>query len=107
MMVMALALQVDPVFVGAHHLTRVFLVSLTMPLVVRWTAPPGVTPLPPPRPKPRRSSPRERARGGARGRYALRRVSRTITRTRISIAGGRRQSPRGATVTIGVGVARP
>jgi membrane AbrB-like protein len=53
MMVMALALQVDPVFVGAHHLTRVFLVSLAMPLVVRWAAPPGVTPLPPPRPKPR------------------------------------------------------
>jgi hypothetical protein len=31
----------------------VFLVSLTMPLVVRWTAPPGVTPLPPPKKKPR------------------------------------------------------
>jgi hypothetical protein len=46
-----------------------------------------------------------RALGGARGRYSLRRVSRTITRTRISIAGGRRQSPPGATVTISVDVA--
>jgi hypothetical protein len=45
-----------------------------------------------------------RALGGARGRYALRRVSRTITRTRISIARGRRQSPPGATVTIAVDV---
>ena len=53
MMVMALALQLDPVFVGAHHLARVFLVSLMMPLIVRWAAPPGVKPIAPPRPKPR------------------------------------------------------
>jgi hypothetical protein len=46
-----------------------------------------------------------RARGGARGRYTLRRVSRTITRTTIGIAGGRRQSPPGAAVTIAVTVA--
>jgi hypothetical protein len=44
-----------------------------------------------------------RARGGARGRYTLRRVSRTITRTRIGIAGGR-QAPPGAAVTIAVTV---
>jgi hypothetical protein len=43
-----------------------------------------------------------RARPGAHGRYALRRVSRTITSTRISIAGGRRQSPPGAAVTVAV-----
>ena len=41
---------------------------------------------------------------GARGRYALRRVSRTITRTGISIAGGRRESPPGVAVTIAVTV---
>lgn len=45
-----------------------------------------------------------RARGGARGRYTLRRVSRTITQTTIGIAGGRRESPPGATVTIAVAV---
>src|SRR5919202_1746914 len=41
---------------------------------------------------------------GARGRNTPRRVSRTHTRTRISIAGGRRQSPPGATVQITVDV---
>jgi hypothetical protein len=38
MMLLALALNLDPVYVGAHHLTRIFFVSLTMPLVARWTA---------------------------------------------------------------------
>ena len=32
MMLLALALNLDPVYVGAHHLTRIFFVSLTMPL---------------------------------------------------------------------------
>ena len=45
-----------------------------------------------------------RAVSGARGAYTLRRVSRTITRTGISIAGGRGQSPPGATVAIAVRV---
>ena len=45
-----------------------------------------------------------RARGGARGQYTLRRVSRTITGTTIGIAGGRRQTPPGAAVTIAVAV---
>jgi uncharacterized protein len=35
MMLLALALNLDPVYVGAHHLTRIFFVSLTMPLVAR------------------------------------------------------------------------
>ena len=35
MMLLALALHLDPVYVGAHHLTRIFFVSLTMPLVAR------------------------------------------------------------------------
>jgi uncharacterized membrane protein AbrB (regulator of aidB expression) len=39
MMLLALALNLDPVYVGAHHLTRIFLVSLTMPLVARYTSP--------------------------------------------------------------------
>jgi len=35
MLLLALALNLDPVYVGAHHLTRIFFVLLTMPLVVR------------------------------------------------------------------------
>lgn len=38
MMLLALALNLDPVYVGAHHLTRIFYVSLSMPLVARRTA---------------------------------------------------------------------
>ena len=33
MMLLALALNLDPVYVGAHHLARIFFVSLAMPLV--------------------------------------------------------------------------
>jgi len=40
MMLLALALHLDPVYVGAHHLTRIFFVSLTMPLVARYAARP-------------------------------------------------------------------
>jgi membrane AbrB-like protein len=39
MMILALALHLDPVFVGAHHLARVFTVTLALPLIVRWTVP--------------------------------------------------------------------
>jgi hypothetical protein len=38
MMLLALALSLDPVYVGAHHLTRIFFVSLTMPLLARFSA---------------------------------------------------------------------
>ncbi len=38
MMLLALALHLDPVYVGAHHVTRIFLVSLTMPFVARRVA---------------------------------------------------------------------
>jgi membrane AbrB-like protein len=38
MMLLALALHLDPVYVGAHHLTRIFFVSLTMPMVARRKA---------------------------------------------------------------------
>ena len=38
MMLLALALHLDPVYVGAHHLARIFFVSLTMPLVARRKA---------------------------------------------------------------------
>ncbi|NVO15610.1 MAG: AbrB family transcriptional regulator [Rhodoplanes sp.] len=36
MMVLALALHIDPVFVGAHHIARVFAVSFSLPLVIRY-----------------------------------------------------------------------
>jgi len=35
MMLLALALNLDPVYVGAHHLTRILLVSVAMPLFAR------------------------------------------------------------------------
>ena len=38
MMLLALALGLDPVYVGAHHLMRIFFVSLTMPLIARRSA---------------------------------------------------------------------
>jgi membrane AbrB-like protein len=52
MMVLALALHLDPIFVGAHHLSRYMLVSLSMPLLARWLSPdpPPVETKPPPRP---------------------------------------------------------
>ncbi len=40
MMVLALALHLDPIFVGAHHLSRYILVSLTVPLMGRWLGSP-------------------------------------------------------------------
>jgi uncharacterized protein len=39
MMILALALHLDPVFVGAHHLARVFTVTLALPIIVRALAP--------------------------------------------------------------------
>ena len=38
MMILALALNLDPVYVGAHHLARIFFVSLSLPLVARYAA---------------------------------------------------------------------
>lgn len=38
MMLLALALHLDPVYVGAHHVTRIVLVSLSMPAVARRVA---------------------------------------------------------------------
>ncbi len=38
MMLLALALNTDPVYVGAHHLARIFFVSLTMPLIAKHAA---------------------------------------------------------------------
>ena len=55
MMLLALALNLDPVYVGAHHLVRIFFVSLTMPIVARYTRPPkspGRAPKPPLKPSP-------------------------------------------------------
>jgi uncharacterized protein len=44
MMMLALALGLDPVFIGAHHLARFMLISLSLPLfvgLVRPKAPPA------------------------------------------------------------------
>lgn len=41
MMVLALALDLDPVFVGAHHVVRVFVVLVGMPFAIRWLAGPA------------------------------------------------------------------
>ena len=41
MMILALALHLDPVFVGAHHLTRVLVVSLGLPLLVYYFVSPA------------------------------------------------------------------
>lgn len=38
MMLLALALNLDPVYVGAHHVTRIFLVSLSLPFMARRLA---------------------------------------------------------------------
>ncbi|MDC7786378.1 AbrB family transcriptional regulator [Rhodoplanes sp. TEM] len=38
MMVLSLALHIDPVFVGAHHIARVFAVSFSLPVVIRYVA---------------------------------------------------------------------
>jgi len=38
MMLLALALHLDPVYVGAHHVTRIILVSLSMPVLARRVA---------------------------------------------------------------------
>ena len=40
MMVLALALHLDPIFIGAHHLSRFLLVSLSIPLLAKWLGPP-------------------------------------------------------------------
>jgi membrane AbrB-like protein len=45
MMILALALHLDPIFVGAHHVTRFMLVSAALPLFVRVY---GQMPPPPP-----------------------------------------------------------
>jgi uncharacterized membrane protein AbrB (regulator of aidB expression) len=41
MMILALALHLDPVFVGAHHLARVLVVSLGLPILAYYFSPPG------------------------------------------------------------------
>ena len=52
MMLLALALHLDPVYVGAHHVMRIILVSLTMPLVARRVAHKPASALKPPRTPP-------------------------------------------------------
>lgn len=40
MMVLALALHLDPIFIGVHHLARYLLVSLSVPILGKWMGPP-------------------------------------------------------------------
>jgi membrane AbrB-like protein len=49
MMILALALNLDPVYVGAHHVARFAIVSLTLPLLMRRYRPPTLPADPPPR----------------------------------------------------------
>jgi hypothetical protein len=49
MMLLALALHLDPVYVGAHHVTRIMLVALTMPFIARKIAHKPAPPREPPR----------------------------------------------------------
>jgi membrane AbrB-like protein len=56
MMVLALALHLDPIFVGAHHLWRFLLVTISLPWQVRRA---GKSP-PPPKPKADEQPPRKR-----------------------------------------------
>jgi hypothetical protein len=48
MMLLALALHLDPVYVGAHHVTRIILVSLAMPVLARRMAHKPATAIKPP-----------------------------------------------------------
>lgn len=50
MMIVALALHLDPVFVGAHHVARFILVSLALPVIVRMSGAKDETVIPPPLP---------------------------------------------------------
>lgn len=52
MMLLAIALHLDPVYVGAHHVSRVIFVSLVMPLVARRLAQVTAVPPEPPQDKP-------------------------------------------------------
>jgi len=53
MMLLALALNLDPVYVGAHHLARIIFISLTMPLVAHRYGRPRISPDVPKPPLPR------------------------------------------------------
>ena len=52
MMILALALHLDPIFVGAHHVARFLMVSAALPVFVRMFAktPPTGAPGPEKRP---------------------------------------------------------
>ena len=52
MMLLALALHLDPVYVGAHHVMRIMFVSLILPLVARRLAPAPADALKPPAKRP-------------------------------------------------------
>jgi len=57
MMIMALALHLDPVFIGAHHLARFLIVSTGVPLAAKLIGRPSAPVAPPPERKPPRITP--------------------------------------------------
>jgi membrane AbrB-like protein len=59
MMVLALALHLDPVYVGAHHLMRIVFISLVIPFSSRWSERHSRLPPEPEPPKPQRQVPFE------------------------------------------------
>jgi membrane AbrB-like protein len=57
MLIMALALHLDPVFIGAHHLARFLIVSTGIPLAARFIMRPTPPAVPPPPRKPPQITP--------------------------------------------------
>lgn len=52
MMILALALHLDPIFVGAHHVARFMLISLSLPLFMKWYGQKPQAPAHPPKKRP-------------------------------------------------------
>jgi membrane AbrB-like protein len=57
MMILALAMHLDPVYVGAHHVARVLMVGLSLPVIARWLGLRGKGQMPPQVPPPPAANP--------------------------------------------------
>jgi membrane AbrB-like protein len=58
MMILALAMHLDPVYVGAHHVARVLMVGISLPVIARWFGLRGKGATPPPAAHPPANPPR-------------------------------------------------